>query len=88
MAEVRWASNGLEVRCSGRGFTVLGEGFSVWDERLGSALEDAVLIRRPDTFRPRPRSQVPATLHDSTPAPLRLVPPEKPEPQESPSSHS
>ena len=48
MAEVRWStSSGFRVRCDGRGFTVDGAGFTVWDERLSAALEAADQLRLP-----------------------------------------
>lgn len=45
MAEVRWSSQGLQVRCDGPGFAISGPGFHVWDERLPEALEQAALLR-------------------------------------------
>jgi len=50
MAEVRWSTRGIEVRCREDGSSVSGEGFYLWDEKLSDALDRASILqihRRP-----------------------------------------
>jgi hypothetical protein len=57
MAEIHWSTRGLRIRCREHGFSVAGEGFYVWDERLPAALEKASLLCVHGTAAATPTAQ-------------------------------
>lgn len=65
VAEIHWSNGGLRVRCGESGFAVSGEGFTVWDEQLGDALEGAALLQSRRTARAPAHPPTSPTLQDS-----------------------
>jgi hypothetical protein len=84
MAEIHWSAEGLRIRCSEHGFSVAGDCFYVFEERLPAALEKASLLRRhpPDASAARPGPSFEPAV-ESSPLMTHVDPP-RPAPESAP----
>ncbi len=88
MAEIHWSNSGLRVRCGESGFAVSGEGFTVWDELLGDALEGAALLQGRLATRAPAHPPASPTVEDSSGVSRLRRRSARPHENETPSSRS